>query len=165
LIFDVFFSWLGRSNFQETVFWTNYFHHCEQKRKEHFGCNSDTDIDSVHEEYVTEDDNRQSNSFVSNNAAEERSQVQEVEDQASYFSKNSDESKELEEEDQSEQPSQNSLIPADDSHFESDNCEDITGDDDYSFICVDTSEISSPPCSLNSVDDLILVNKTISSGK
>lgn len=55
-------------------------------------------------------------------------------------------------------PSQNSLVPVDDDSDEKDD----DGDED-SFICVNRSSIASPPCSLQSVGDLVLVNKMTAS--
>lgn len=68
-----------------------------------------------------------------------------------------------EEGDNGSHSSQNSLIPADES-FESQDSGKSTGDDS-SYIQVNKSGIQSPPCSLKSVEDLVLVNKSVSKGK
>ena len=56
--------------------------------------------------------------------------------------------------------SQNSLVPADDTLEGNDD----KNDDDSSYIQVNRSGIASSPCSLKSVEDLILVNKALAGG-
>jgi hypothetical protein len=56
--------------------------------------------------------------------------------------------------------SQNSLVPAEDTVEE----DDAQNDDDSSYIQVNRSGIASSPCSLKSVEDLVLVNKAIAKG-
>lgn len=58
----------------------------------------------------------------------------------------------------SNQNSQNSLVPADDTDF---GCDGAENEDDSSYICVNASAIASPPCSLKSVEDLVIVNKSV----
>jgi hypothetical protein len=57
--------------------------------------------------------------------------------------------------------SQNSLVPADDNGME---YNDGQNDDDSSYIQVNRSGIASSPCSLKSVEDLILVNRAFAGG-
>jgi hypothetical protein len=121
----------GRSDVNETVFWSNYFYHCDRVKKEHFCLVEENNDDIEDDEYERQI------------SAEERSEVEDF-----AVEKNANDSEE--EEEKSRQSSQDSLIPADD-HFDS---------DEESFICVNASGIVSAPCSLNSVDDLVLVNNT-----
>lgn len=128
---------------KEAVFWTNYFFNCEKLRREHL-------------EYL------QSLSLVST---------------LSTPGENTETAKENKDETADEnasEVSQNSLIPVDDrstiSHTVEDEDADALGDndndDDSSYIQVKSFKgIVSSPCSLKSVESLVLVNKIISEEK
>ena len=133
----------GRSDVKEAVFWTNYFYNCEKLRREHL-------------EYL------QSLSLVST--------LSTPGENVETASENSDEAAD----ENASEASQNSLIPVDDKSTISQTVEDDDLDagaddddnDDSSYIQVKSFKgIVSSPCSLKSVESLVLVNKIISEEK
>lgn len=72
---------------------------------------------------------------------------------------------EAREDENASQSSQNSLVPADDSSGSQD-ADDVASDNnDDDYVQVNRNSIASPPCSLQSVEDLVLVSKSISCEK
>ena len=131
---------LGRSDVKETIFWTNYFFNCDKVRTDYL-------------------ERLQSSSFVSTLSSDE------LESEAKDLPPTSNESTDgaAIEGNVSRASSQNSLVPADDS---SSNAQDTSQDDAASFVQVNSrAGIASPPCSLMSVEDLVLVNKSLSGTK
>ncbi|CAB9498841.1 expressed unknown protein [Seminavis robusta] len=151
----------GRGNVKEIVFWTNYFFNCERVRKEH--------LDSLQSSSITSD---RSNEPELKGASESRGPEDTGMVAAGEKETTADPKEGLRVDNQVSDPvsrssSQNSLVLADDDEDElvPQAEDDVEEDDDSSYIQVNSNGIASPPCSLKSVEDLILVNKCLSEGK
>lgn len=132
----------GRSDIKETVFWTNYFFNCEKVRRDH--------LDKI-----------QSSSLIST-LTSPPSLEEPLQDGEVLPAKVEEQAKAPE--NLSRTPSQNSLVPADDSSSQAPL--DNSVDDAASFVQVSSrAGIASPPCSLMSLEDLVLVNKCLSEEK
>lgn len=156
----------GRSAVKENVFWTNYFHHCDRVRREHFEPDDDRQgsslvVSTSSAEIRTETSGPANNmNFTRNTVDDDHRSTKEA--GGANNSASTENFIKSDDGDKSQQSSQDSLVPADESL--NDGSFDASGDED-SYICVNTNGIASPPCSLNSVGDLVLVNKMISPGK
>ena len=125
---------------KETVFWTNYFFNCEKVRREH--------LDKI-----------QSSSIISTLSSPPS--FEELSPDTPLAKVDESEAPAVEERNVSRASSQNSLVPADDSSSQAPL--DTSVDDAASFVQVNSrAGIASPPCSLLSVEDLVLVNKSLS---
>lgn len=120
------------------MFWTNYFYNCEKVRREY--------LERV-----------QSSSLISTLSCPSEEVLSEVE--VPSLETRESEAPKVDESNVSRTSSQNSLVPAEDS---SSQAADNTQDDAESYIQVNRAGIASPPCSIMSVEDLVLVNKSVS---
>lgn len=135
----------GRSDVKETVFWTNYFFNCEKV------------AEKVRRQHL---EKKQSSSLISTLTIPPS--LEEPWEGGEVLPAKVEEAKARE--NLSRTPSQNSLVPADDSSSQAPL--DTSVDDAASFVQVSSrAGIASPPCSLVSLEDLVLVNKSLSEQK